>query len=553
MMKVFKPKLFTLSQLITPVLPLWLIAWGLGLVTVLSILGLLMVSGWFITMSAWAGLVAAGSHGFNYLAPSAIIRTFAISRTAGRYGDLLVSHQAIFELLKNLRVRFFNEFAKLPASIRRTIDSSDSQYRLVKDIDILDEFVLKFISPWISALGAMAAVFAVIALWYGAWIWLFALMIVGAAIMAVRAGIGMAVDESVLLQDRKTKLIDTLPALTQLLIWGQWQNQLHEFHAKDTAVIDFYHRQQTLRQYALVMVQWLIAFVVLVLLWVAMTQFVNDIWAVNAANIAYLLAAVLGAFGLSEMLMTLVAEPLAYGRSLNAKNRLNALLGMTDDVPKVNAPNDFVLILDKLITRQPKALQDLPAVNTMVKQGVPMLITGVSGGGKSTLLDTIAGEIEPIGGQIVAQAAGEPIPWHTIDWQGELGYLGQRIDIFDQSLADNLRLGKPAATDDELMAVLDSVGLGEWVRGERLGLATALGEYGAAVSGGQARRIALARLLLSPKKVLLLDEPFAGLDDNSRYRLWHSLVQHQKDGLLLIVTHHDWRDVGEVDRLRIGG
>ena len=83
------------------------------------------------------------------------------------------------------------------------------------------------------------------------------------------------------------------------------------------------------------------------------------------------------------------------------------------------------------------------------------------------------------------------------------------------------------------------------------GLNTTLGEYGQAISGGQARRIALARLLLTPKAILLLDEPFAGLDKVSRDKLWQNLIHHQQNGLLIIVTHHVWQAVDEMDIIRL--
>lgn len=98
---------FRLIELFASQEVLWFIAWVLGIATVLSVLGLVMLAGWFITMASVAGIIALGSHAFNYLMPSAIIRGFAIARTFARYGDLMVSHHAVFGLLKDLRVRFF--------------------------------------------------------------------------------------------------------------------------------------------------------------------------------------------------------------------------------------------------------------------------------------------------------------------------------------------------------------------------------------------------------------------------------------------------------------
>ena len=191
------------------------------------------------------------------------------------------------------------------------------------------------------------------------------------------------------------------------------------------------------------------------------------------------------------------------------------------------------------------------SVGNAIKNGIPVAIVGETNAGKSTLLQVLANEVMPSSGSIRLNG----VDWQAIDWQvngtNQFGYLGQQIDIFDQTLAQNLRLGKPDASDDELWQVLDKVALKDWAANQPEGLNTALGEYGMAVSGGQARRIALARLLLTPKTVLMLDEPFAGLDATNRERLWQHLVERQRDGLLIVVTHQVWQDPNSVESLHL--
>ena len=130
---------------------------------------------------------------------------------------------------------------------------------------------------------------------------------------------------------------------------------------------------------------------------------------------------------------------------------------------------------------------------------------------------------------------GQPLT----DWdlREVIGYLPQDIDIFNLPLADNLRLGNPQASDQQLWQVLKDVALDDWVRAHPLQLQLAPGELGSAVSGGQARRIALARLLLAERPILLLDEPFAGLDASTRERVMAALVRRQRRGLLIIASH----------------
>ncbi|WP_328731343.1 ATP-binding cassette domain-containing protein [Vreelandella azerica] len=118
-----------------------------------------------------------------------------------------------------------------------------------------------------------------------------------------------------------------------------------------------------------------------------------------------------------------------------------------------------------------------------------------------------------------------------------IGFLPQQWDLFDMSLADNLRLADPQASDGMLWEMLDSLALGTWARDLPHGLDTPMGEYGAAVSGGQARRIALARVMLARRPILILDEPLAGLDEATRSTVVQCLVTYQSEGLLIIASH----------------
>ncbi|MDO4250624.1 MAG: ATP-binding cassette domain-containing protein [Moraxella sp.] len=548
---------FQLRSLVTAVLPLWLLAWLLGAITVLSVLGLLMVSGWFITMSALAGLVASGSHTFNYLAPSAWIRTFAMARTATRYGELMVAHHAIFELLKNLRLSFFNAFARLDTHSRAHLGSSVAQHRLVKDIDILDEFVLRFVSPWVMAIVSVMVLTFGMALVFGT-----RGLVVVAILVSVLVLAGVSINwarplaraESQLGEQRKLLLLSRLPVLIQLLTWHQWRAQMYKLQDTDTKLGAVYQRHQHIRRVTMLLMQWGVGAAVLVVLALGVAQ-IGHQTPIGVLGAALLLALTLGVLGAMEFMLPVGSEPMALGRSQVAKEKLNALLSKPSTPKTTLMQGDITLIAEDITVKQPQAVFGATALTFQVRTGVPLMIMGVSGGGKSTLLDTLAGEIALVGGCIKAVGNdGSQCDWYDIDWQGQLGYLGQRVDIFDKTLAENLRLGKQEATDDELMHVLTQVGLDTWVQAQPQGLATALGEYGMAISGGQARRIALARLLLSPKKVLLLDEPFAGLDDATRQKVWQELKTSQKEGLLVIVSHHQWAALAEdeVDVLSMG-
>ncbi len=567
---------FLLRDLIKPSLDLWLIAWLLGVVTALSVVGLLMVSGWFLTATAFAGMAALGSHHFNYLMPSAVIRVLAITRTAGRYGELMVSHNAIFNLLKALRLKFFRTLAKEPlTSQHQTLASTKQMHRLVSDINVLNEFNLRVLMPWSLAI-MMVVLMAGFILWAVPVLSTFTQGILFVLLLScVLLPIGMAYigishsrRSAKLAESRREALLAPLTIITQLLMWKQWQAQTQSFIDDDERLHQLDWSASKKNNIIMLLMQWLIyAVILLVLIAVAVfasidvepmtpMQALSNMKVPSESNVALFLAVVLGMFGMQEILLPLAQHHLSFGNATASKERLNALLAeqphhqghpIVADEKRLPLPTDNLQMrLDNVSAKMPDAIVGATEVNASIRAGVPMIISGISGCGKSTLLQTLANELEPQAGSILLNGA----LWQDYDWQDQLGYLGQQLDIFDQSLADNLRLGKADATDEELMAVLDKVALTDWVNSQPRGLQTLLGEYGTAISGGQARRIALARLLLKSRKVLLLDEPFAGLDKESQASVWQAVKAHQQSAILIVVSHHQsWRGIGDVDRL----
>lgn len=538
---------FRLTQLFSTQLDKWLIAACLGIMTALSVIGLLMTSGWFISAAAMAGMVALGSHSFNYLVPAAIIRVMAMVRTAGRYGEMMVSHHAVFGLLQRLRVRFFNQFARLPlANLSSTLQSTHAMHRLTHDIEVLNELPLRVVSPWLVATTASLLV-ATLLYQYEVNPMLIAIFLIAGLMlpaMLTWRSIKHARAHQALAESRRVSLLNPLSALTHLLIWQRWQSELTAFNSLDTQHTHQQKRIQRAQSLVMLIMQWLIAAVLVGLL-------VGFYHTPLVISVPMLLALFLGIMGMTDLLAPLVTHSLALGNSLAAKHQLNELLNpslqpshhlnhdlapLPIDAARLNAP--LTLTINQLAAKMPQAIVGFKAISLTATQGIPVLITGRSGAGKSTLLQVLAHELAPQQGSI--ELSG--MDWLALHNTPALtGYLGQQIDIFDQTLATNLRLGNADASDEQLWQVLGKVGLKDWARSQPLQLQTPLGEYGQAISGGQARRIALARLLLTPKKILLLDEPFAGLDKKSREALWQMLVQHQQQGILIIVTHHLWQ------------
>lgn len=257
---------------------------------------------------------------------------------------------------------------------------------------------------------------------------------------------------------------------------------------------------------------------------------------------AWLLAVVFALMGLKEAAAPMVEGFLSLSVSRLARDRLDDLIKKgikCSNFAYSERETIKELQLKNVGGRIIGALNGPEKVNITIRPGEILVIQGPSGVGKSTLLSLIAGEIPLQEGQILLN--GHDLSDQQRD--SRLGYLSQQLDLFDWSLGENLRLAKENAEDEELWQVLAKVRLVTWAK-KRQGLNTELGEEGSAVSGGEGRRIALARLLLADRDILLLDEPFAGLDEENTAFLYQTLKEYGQKKIILVVSHYDLSPYG---------
>lgn len=513
----------------------WGLAWALGTITLLSAIGLLALSGWFITAAALTGLVLAGGHSsLDIFVPAALIRFFALARTVGRYTERLASHDAALGLLRDLRTGVFQRIGRSDRLLGRT---AATMHRLVVDVDLLDQFPLRVILPWGWASILLIAILSLLAFISSHLLWA---TLPGLLLAWLLPWLGywqggqLAREDVARAEQRREFLIDSLHLLTPLLIWQRWDAREAAFASQDQEYLNRQQAQQRLTSRMALLQQWALAASMLSMLWFGWPLIASE-----ALGVPLLLAALLAVLGLNEALLPLAGSFIALGLSQAARDRLNALTDTPEyrasTEPRPNGP--WSLQMNKVTARWPGALEGPDHISFHLQQGETLLLQGPSGAGKSTLLQLLAGDPMEYQGQRLLNGQ----PYTDWDLRDVLGYLPQDVDIFDLPLAENLRLGDPDASDAQLWQVLDDVGLSEWALASPEQLHTRMGEGGTAISGGQARRIALARLLLAQRPVLLLDEPFAGLDASTRDRVMASLVKRQQDGLLVIVSHQPVR------------
>lgn len=511
----------------------WILAWLLGQIAAMTSIGLLALSGWFLTAAGLTGILSLSTaYTFDYFTPAGIIRLLAISRTVGRYGERLVSHNAVLGLLADLRSSMFARLAEVEqqksASIRQ-------MHRLISDIDLLNVWPLNVVLPGLWVVVVLICI-TLWSLYVGGFIlagMVFIPLFCAAAIIPVlggRYGYQLALLQTQQVERRREALLHPLVALTALLQWQQWTRFANKFHIQDQHYVNSQLQQQKLAGKIMLLQHIFLALTAILLLWQG-----SQLLITKHITAAMLLALLLMVLGFTELVVVLGRNILAFGLCQAACSRLNELVD-TENVRSINKtilPEEIHIQAENLYARWPDALNGAENINFNITNGDILFISGPSGVGKSTLLSVLANELPPSAGTLKCNNR----PFSYWQWQGQIAYLSQQLDIFDLSLAENLRLGKAQASEEELWIVLEQVKLAEWARTQPQGLNTRLGEYGAAISGGQARRIALARFLLRPYTLMILDEPFAGLDENTSAHIAKMLQIKQQQGILIVASH----------------
>lgn len=527
------------------------LTWGAGI-------ALLALSGWFIAATglAGAGLLLA----LDIFTPSAGIRTAAIVRTLARYGERVVGHAAVLRILARLRAHTFGAIVRLPPARQRQWRSADLQGRMTGDIDTLDAIPLRVTGPLVAALLAVL-VAAALAVWLapmGA-----ALLILGTAVLtlaatAAAARAGQRPGRELIAERSRERiaLLDYFGGLADLLAYGQLARQRNTLCRQAQAQTQRRLRRERAGILGEQGVQLLVALAALAMLGLSLHWYLLG---VISGPVAVLLP--LMTLGLNEALGRLPGAWWRMGESLEAARRLQALVpvkpGPTavptapmEPSPAVGRPRDHGLRVTGLAVGFDPRRPVLEQLRFELEPGRPLVINGPSGRGKSCLLDTLAGELPPLSGDI---RLGDHAlsDWREPDRYRIIGYLPQQTLLLDDTLACNLRLGREDLEDEALRAALEQVDLADLLHDRGHGLGYRVGEQGRRLSGGQARRVALAWLMLRNSPVVLLDEPFSGLDADTETRVLEGLVPWLEARRAVIVTHAPARLPGHWPRMTL--
>ena len=514
------------------ILGLLLMILGLG-----SSMALLTVSGWFLAATAIAGFGTL----FNFFYPSASVRGLAIGRTVARYFEKLVTHDATFRILAKLRVQVFSKIIPLSPAVLNRYRNSDLLNRLVSDVDTLDSLYLRLLAPFFSAVFVITAmtiglsfINAPLALGLGAF-----LLLLLIAIPTIFYRLGQQFGER-LIQTRaayRTQFLEFIQAQAELLLF----NAEDQLKAKMVTIEKNWQADQDkeakLSGFSTALVMFLNGLLVCGMLWFSSQADFGD----DEYRMAFIALFTFAALAAVEIIMPLGAAFLHIGQVIAAANRVTEIV---EQKPLVEF-NDNAKFEEKVNLISAKDLsfaypeQEDPVLKNLtldLHQGQKIAILGKTGSGKSTLLQLLVRNYDTNQGELLL--AEKPISAYSENTlRNQMCFLTQRVHVFSDTLRQNLQFARLEKISDEKMTeVLNQVGLGKLLEQEQ-GLNLWLGDGGRPLSGGEQRRLGLARILLNNAPILLLDEPTEGLDRETERRILRLILQHAENKTLIMVTH----------------
>jgi ATP-binding cassette subfamily C protein CydC len=498
------------------------------------------VSGWFISAAAAAGLSPATAYLFNFFLPSSGVRIFAVLRTAARYAERVVTHDATFRILEGLRVWFYGRIEPLaPAGLWR-FRSGDILNRIVADIEALDNLYLRALSPAVVALLISIFIYFLLAAfdaWIAATVW-FVLVLAGAGISAGAARAAGPTGRLIAAcsAQLRSRVVEGLLGLAEIIVFGAAVQHQEGVRRSQSALIAGQRRMAHIRGLSAAAMHVLCGIAVLSALYLGCGRISAQ--RMDGAVLAMMALAVTAAFE------TVFVLPPAYqflGRTREAGRRL---VEVVETLPPVSfagstraAPERFDVAFEDVSFRyRPELPRALEQVGITIPQGRRIAVVGESGAGKSTLVNLLVRFFDPeagairIGGTDIRELSEQVL-------RRALVVLSQQSYLFSATVRANLLLAKPDAGDDDLRGALAAARLADFVDSLPDGLDTWVGEAGRLISAGQARRLAAAQAILRDAPIWVLDEPTEGLDRITAAELVGSLQEMAAGRTVFWITH----------------
>ncbi|MGW9629931.1 thiol reductant ABC exporter subunit CydC [Agromyces sp. NPDC055520] len=512
-----------------------------------------------LACSAWLIARAAEQPPVLYLSVAIVgVRAFALGRSVFRYLERLSGHDASFRQLASIRANVFERMLPIAPDGLAATRRGDLLDRFVSDVDELQNVPLRAVQPLVSAVIVLVA--AVVGIWFIAPESAIAVLVclvvgIGAALIVQQRAVARAEQTTAPLRGGlQAAIVEHVQALDVLVAFGAavaGRRRIDELGAR-------YARATRTRAAATGVAAAAMSavggFAVAASLAAAVPLLQGG--RIDGPTFAVLCLVPLAIAEVATA-VPLAASSLRLARASAARvagavpDSIPVGIPITPESPAAPPAGDAPPLIELrgvqaswpvLATAAGTAATDdgrgaaLTRVDLSIAPGERLLVRGGSGAGKTTLAHVLVRFLDYAGSYRLGGVEARELD--PADVRGIVGLVEQRPWLFDEDVRQNLIFARDTASDDELLEVLDRVGLREWVE-ERGGLDAKVGERGALVSGGQAQRLALARAMLSGFPVLVLDEPTASVDPERADALLRDLTDaaSRAGGSVVLISH----------------
>jgi len=551
----------------------------LSITTLMAGIGLLSLSGWFLSAAAVAGLTVVTAQTFNYFTPAGGVRFLSIARTASRYGERLATHEATFRLLTQLRSWTWRKLLPLSAKNLQGLRQGDLLNRLVADIDTLDHLYLRLLTPMAASLLMLGVLYLFVA-WFDAQL---ALTLCG-ILLAVwlllpfifyRLGRKPGIAQLEAKRHFRVQLLEFIQGQAEITLFGASDRFRAKLSQAEAAMLNSQSAMANvtaLSQACLILCH---GVAVLVMLYMAASGVGEHVppGPMLAMMVFMTMACI-------EMLMPIAGAFQHLSACVTAAKRVNELVEQEPDIVfspdcdtkvtkgELRLKDIFFSYQSNSTVRDGEADEEsghtvLKGIDLAVKAGEKVALLGQTGCGKSSLLSLITREWQPTSGSVSVDGRDITEFGETSLREG-ITLISQRIYLLSGTLRSNLTLAqkptRPLATraerreaqavnDKKLIQVLNKVGLTTLTQGDKP-LDIWIGEGGRQLSGGEQRRIGVARALLRDAPLLLLDEPTEGLDKRTEREILALLFEFAAGKTMLMISHR-LTAMAQMDRIHL--
>lgn len=496
---------------------------------------LMAISGWFIASMAVAGVTGAS---FNYILPAAAIRAFAILRTVGRYCERLVTHEAGFRVLALLRVWFFRRLEPLAPAVLERYTAGDVAGRLRSDVDALESLYLRIILPLATGIFAIILTTIFVACWNSSAATALSTCLLTAGILLPLLARRLALQPGrravEIAGELRSVVTEGLQGGEELLLLGAVELQTARVEKLSSDLISEQEKLARINGLTLAGGVVCAGLGLAGILATAGPAVANG--ALSGPLLVMLILFAAASFeAAAGMPMALQLLP----GCRESIRRIRELADAPHPVPEpthaLKPPSNDGIVLDHVTFSYDPLQTLLKNFSLRIDQGERVALAGPSGCGKSSVVELLL-RFRPYQGSItIGGTEVRDLP--SDDLLQLIAAVPQRPHLFNSTIRENLLLANPDASDKELQQALEDAALTDWVASLPKGLETRVGEGGSAVSGGEARRIALARALIKDAPILILDEPTEGLDLATEKKVIERLGTRLTGKTVLIITH----------------